>query len=68
VAELLNFAMKEKLKKGIILNNRDVKCAWPKETHQIWEIDSRYTQVMSNKKMEYYYNDANQQSFYGTWT
>jgi hypothetical protein len=58
MAELLIFAMKEKLTKAVVFDNRQAKGAWTKEISEIWETDSRYTKVMKNKKMATLTNSA----------
>ncbi|WAA08815.1 hypothetical protein [Fervidibacillus albus] len=58
MAELLIFAMQEKSTKAVVIDNREAKGAWPKEISQIWETDSRYINVISNKKMATLTNSA----------
>ena len=58
MAELLIFAMKESSAKSIVLDNREAKGAWKNDIAQIWETDSRYTEVMTNKKMATLTNSA----------
>ncbi|MFI8685974.1 hypothetical protein [Rossellomorea sp. NPDC077527] len=58
MAELLIFAMKDPSTKVIVLDNREAKGAWTKEITQIWETDSRYTEVMNNKKIATLTNGA----------
>lgn len=58
MAELLIFALTEKSTKGIVLDNRMAKGAWPKDIHQIWEKDPRYVAVLQNKKIATLTNSA----------
>lgn len=51
LAELLIYAMKDPSTKGIVIDNREAKGAWPENIHRIWETDSRYTDLVGTKKM-----------------
>lgn len=51
MAELLVYAMNDKSTKGLLIDNRQAKGAWPKEVSQIWESDNRYITAITNKKI-----------------
>lgn len=51
MAELLIHAMTDPSTKAVVCDNRLAKGAWPQEVLEIWASDSKYTQVINNKKM-----------------
>lgn len=58
MADLLIYAMEESTTTGIVLDNREAKGAWPKNIHQIWESDQRYTKLIDQKKIATLTNSA----------
>lgn len=58
MAELLIYAMEEPSTKGVVLDNREAKGAWPKDISEIWETNRKYSSVINNKKMATLTNSA----------